>query len=73
MDEKKIIELLIIDEEKDYMKHKVQETIYTQEAIKPIRMGKADAEERLGIVQTRMKNILINIEAFKTYLNLKQL
>ena len=68
-DEEKIeyLKLLIKKNKEDLMNNMVQEWIYLQEVIKPIHMGKSQAETALAQYQKRVVYLKENIQVYEMY------
>lgn len=58
---------IIHEKEKELMYNKVQEWIWLLESINPVKAGKAEAEQNLGLYQKRNKELEGQIFTFKTY------
>lgn len=66
--EKKYIEQLIENTERDLVNMRVQENMYQKEYAKPKHISKAKAEESLLIYQKRIKFLEENIEVYQLYI-----
>ena len=67
MNEAELIKALIRKHEEDLMACKIQEWMYQREYADPKNITKGQAEQNLGLYQTRIKGIEHGIEAIKLY------
>lgn len=58
---------LILKAEEDLAANRVQEWIFFQESTNPTYMGKAEAEEKLGLYQKYGKSLEQKVELFRLY------
>lgn len=59
--------------EQDLVNVKTQEWIYLEESKNPTKMGKTKALEFLGIMQKRIENLGINLDAYRRYAKAKNI
>lgn len=58
---------LIHSTEEEMVKAKMQEWIYFMESLKPVHIGKAEAEKNMGTWQKRAQFLKENIEVYRQY------
>ena len=58
---------LIWDLKKEIVQLTAQEWVYLVNTIDPIKMGKEEANQKMAIVQQRIKNLKINLDAYQQY------